>query len=135
MKQTLLTILCLLVALIILQNSAFAQSSVTFRVDIENYIKEGKFDPETDRVELFGDIMPLRNTRAVVMEPEDEEGSYIYTATVQFRSFDEGKTLNFRYRLVTERRIYNEDDILPRSLTIRAGVMNLGADWFNLMAF
>ncbi|TVQ10961.1 MAG: hypothetical protein EA364_11505 [Balneolaceae bacterium] len=130
MKTVLISLIMLSCAGLI--SKAVAQT-VKFSINIENQVKDGTFDPENDKVEIFGNIIPLRNSQALIMEPE-EENSYIYVLEVEFKSFDVGQTLEYRFRLNTKRRMITEDNVLPRSLIIRSGKVVLGAD-FNFMWF
>lgn len=110
----------------------FAQSDVTFQVDIMHLIDGHEFDPEEDRVELIGNRHPLSATRALKMERDEEEPT-LFKLTVTFPMSMENSQLEYQFRAMINNRYRNED--IPRSLRITSDDQTLDSLYFNSYAW
>lgn len=101
----------------------WAQSKITFQVDMQDQITSGAFIPGSSTVAISGDQLPFSKTRRIKLKDTAPRDS-IYTATVQFPSLTNGRELTYQYLIkkdytpVKERnsrsyRITSENEVLP----------------------
>lgn len=113
-------------------NSLYAQTNVTFKVNIQYLTEDQSFDPERDQVELIGNRHPLSATRPLEML-QDEDDPDLFSVEVTFPSDMVNVQLEYQYRVQLNHRYHNED--LPRSLRIPSGDQTLDALHFNSYAW
>lgn len=113
-------------------NSLYAQTNITFKVNIQHLTEDQPFDPERDRVELIGNRHPLSATRPIEMI-QDEDNPDLFSVEVTFPSDMVNLQLEYQFRVQLNHRYYNED--LPRSLRLPSGDHTLETLHFNSYAW
>lgn len=117
---SLLTSVSLLSVFFLLPGPAAGQTRVTFRLDVSQEIARHFFRPDSDSVELFGNIQPLSMKQSLQMEPVDKAKTS-YTVTVQFPAANGGQVLTFRYALRLNGVLQPEQNSPPRQIMINSG--------------
>ena len=110
----------------------YAQSDVTFQVDITDLLGNDEFNPDEDKVELIGNKHPLSALRPLEMK-QDEDEPTLFKLTVSFPMSMENSQLGYQFRALIDNRYRNED--IPRSLRITADDTTLDALYFNSYAW
>lgn len=113
-------------------NQLFAQSKVTFQVNLTHLLEGHEFDPDQDRVELIGNRHPLSATQPLEMN-RDEENPNLFTLTVTFPMSMESSQLEYQFRAMINNRYQNED--IPRSVRISSENRTLDSLYFNSYAW
>ena len=132
MKQTII-LLVMGIGLTLLNSAyAYAQSDVTFQVDITDLLDNSEFNPDEDKVELIGNKHPLSALRPLEMK-QDEDKPTFFKLTVSFPMSMENSRLEYQFRALIDNRYRNED--IPRSLRISADDTTLDALYFNSYAW
>ena len=111
---------------------AYAQSDVTFQVDITDLLGDNELNADEDKVELIGNKHPLSALRPLEMK-QDEDKPTLFKLTVSFPMSMENTQLEYQFRALIENRYRNED--IPRSLRITADDTTLDALYFNSYAW
>lgn len=132
MKKIFLVILFGLGAALLSSDKVYAQSDVTFQVDVTHLLDGHEFDPEKDRVELIGNQHPLSATRPLEMKRDEEEPT-LFKLTVTFPMSMENSQLEYQFRAMIDNRYRNED--IPRSLRITSDNQTLDSLYFNSYAW
>jgi|GEM_PF-4553093 len=96
------------------------QTTVTFRLDLTQEIARHFFRPDSDTVELFGNLPPLSTKQGLPMQPAGHSQA-AYTVTVQFPAVSAGKVLTFRYALRLNGVVLPEQNAPPRQIVINSG--------------
>jgi len=71
--------------------------AVRFEVDMTSQIRIGAFVPKTDSVGVRGAIRPLSWSRSIPMKDLDADG--IYSAEIRFGDWDEGRVLDYKFKI------------------------------------
>ena len=110
--------------------SVFAQSKVTFKVNLKPLLKDSTVVPKRDDIYLKGNVFPLSSTKKVYMEDTAPVDS-IYQVTVDFPYSAMGKQLDYNFF------IYNPDkdklikEHRSRQLKLQKGDRELKAIYFD----
>ncbi|REL24801.1 hypothetical protein DYD21_16705 [Rhodohalobacter sp. SW132] len=112
--------------------SLYAQSEITFQVDITHLLDGSEFDENRDRVELIGNRSPLSAIQPQQMKP-DENNPNLFKVSVTFPGSLSGNTLEYQFRVMLNNRYRNED--IPRSTRIPSGNQTLDSIYFNSYAW
>jgi hypothetical protein len=132
MKKSMTCILFLGIAFFLSFSSAYAQSSVTFQVNLKPQMEDSVFVPgRGDVAKISGDIYPLKNG-GVILKDESPKDS-VYVAEVKFSRAYLGKKLNYNFLIETETQTIKES--MPRALGIRSGDLTLDAFYFDSFAW
>lgn len=128
MKTALYYFITAAIIAVLLPVRAFAQSAVTFRVDMREPIKENNFVPSEDNVFIKGNQLPFSSTRMLELEDKAPKDS-IYAASVQFSSIVNGKNLS--YHFLIRRGSKKIDEQNNRSLVLSNEDIRLPVVGFN----
>jgi len=113
---------------------AFAQSKVTFKVNLKPLLKDSTVIPKRDDIYLKGNVFPLSSTKKVYMKDTAPVDS-IYQVTVDFPYSAMGKQLDYNFF------IYNPDkdklmkEHRSRQLKLQEGDQKLKAIYFDSYAW
>lgn len=122
-------VICFLVAFI---NSATAQTTVTFNLNLKPQIQDSLFIPGQDVAEITGNIYPLGLSRPMILKDLAPKDS-IYSIEISFSRTNIGKTLQYNFTLQTERGIISEDK--PRVIQLLREDQDLDAIYLNAFAW
>lgn len=113
-------------------NTARAQATVTFQVNLKPQLEDSVFLPGRDRAEITGNLFPLSHGRTMLLEDTEPVDS-VYSLEVRFPRSATGKKLTFYYMLTIDSETNKES--MPRSLEIRKGAYKLDALYFGSYAW
>lgn len=120
--------LCLLTGI----ESAAAQSSVTFKVNLKPQLEDSVFIPDRDRIYVKGDIFPLTGSRKIYLKDEAPADS-VYETTVNFSASATGRELNYTFFIALPDEVLEEQ--MARRVKIEAEEKELDALYFNSFAW
>ena len=122
-----------LLFIVLFTTDTYAQSKITFNLNLKPQLEDSTFIPQTDIVEIIGDLSPLgrnRRLRLRDLEPVDS----VYTVEIDFPRRFRNSTLTFNYIITTQLNgVFRES--LPRTLALRPGQVELEAFYFNAFAW
>lgn len=125
--------LLFLIFSLLISGSAFAQSKITFNVDMRSELEDSVFVPSRgDVLEIKGDFYPLNNPRGLVMV-DDEPIDSVYSITVNFSSRYRNKSLTYNYFMTVNGQTRTE--VLPRSLQLQGREIDLTPLYFNAFSW
>lgn len=120
----------LFIALFSFSTQVFAQSEITFNLNLKPQLTDSTFVPGRDVVEIVGSIYPLRMSQGLKLKDTAPVDS-IYSVTVDFPRRHTGDRLSYNYVLKTESETMREP--MSRELQLRNGEFNL--DVLNFGSF
>lgn len=132
-KKNLLTATLIAAIALVLSSDVFAQTEVTFRVDLRQLMRDSTFVPGRDVVRVKGNLRPFSRVNTFVMQPEEESDS-VYTVTINFPRRYNGEELIYNYFLQIAYRGNVEED-LPRYLTLTGRKTEVDPLEFNSYPF
>lgn len=106
-----------LTAVLIVPAGAYAQSRITFRIDMRAQMKDSTFIPGSHTVELTGNQIPFSNIRTLPLKDEEPADS-VYVRTVIFPSTTNGALLKYNYIIRDEDRVIQTTERRPRLLPL-----------------
>lgn len=108
-----------------------AQITVTFRLDLSQETAKHFFRPDSDSVELLGDIAPLSMKKGLLIPPSaNSEG--VYSVTMEFPQIANGKILTFKYALRLNGYLQPENDQPARRISLHIGKRLLPVAHFQM---
>lgn len=112
--------------------NVYAQSKVTFNINLKPQLEDSTFIPGRDLVQLVGSIRPINTARPTYLVDSEPVDS-IYSVTVDFSSRYRNQTLtyNFELRVNFERR----KETLPRTLLLSLREIELDPLYFDAFAW
>jgi len=129
-KNTFLTFAIILIT-IGYSDFAYAQSSITFQVNLKPQLEDSVFVPGRDVAKITGNTYPLTG-RGVILEDTSPKDS-IYTVEVKFPGSATGKEISYNFVLNVDEKVINES--MPRSIRLRKGDFKLDALYFDSFAW
>lgn len=129
MKRCLLLLLLMSIGILSGVESAVAQTTVTFNVNLKPQLENGDFIPgRGDKIELTGNIIPLRP--GVYLRMRDQEPiDSVYSVTVPFSRNQQDRSLSYNYVLTIDGETLSEDS--PHRIVLRGRAINLDALYFG----
>lgn len=122
----------LLVLMGIFSVSMYAQSKITFNINLKPQLEDSTFVPGRDNVQLTGSIYPLTSanpTYLIDSEPIDS----IYSVTISFPNRVRNQTLTYNFEMLIDYQKRKES--LPRNLLISLSEVELDALYFDAFAW
>ncbi len=132
MKVPFMISLSVLLLLLGMADIVYAQSKVTFNLNLKPMLEDSTFIPGRDMAEVTGNLYPLgrnRNVRLYDLEPVDS----VYTAEITFPRSVMGRQLEWNFVLTLNQNTRRED--MPRRLGLRSGDVELDPFYFNAFAW
>lgn len=129
-KNRILT-LALLAFILAFAELSYAQSTVTFQVNLKPQLEDSVFIPGRDVVKLTGNTYPLSG-RGISLKDNAPKDS-IYTVEVKFPGSADGKKVSYNYELNANERVIKES--MPRLIQLRQGEFTLDALYFDTFAW
>ncbi|MFO7847695.1 MAG: hypothetical protein R6V27_14105 [Balneolaceae bacterium] len=131
-RRYLLGLTALFLVVIAAPDELYAQTKVTFQVNLTHLLDGKEFNPETDKVELIGNRHPLSSTSPVDMNRDDENPN-LFTRTVDFPAGMTNTRVEYQFRVLHNFRYHNED--IPRTLQVSDENQTLDSLYFNSYAW
>lgn len=129
-KKTLLTFAILLIT-IGYSEYAYAQSSITFQVNLKPQLEDSVFVPGRDIAKITGNTYPLTGKGVILKDTSPKDS--IYTIEVKFPGSATGKEISYNFVLNVGDKVINES--MPRSIRLRQGDFTLDALYFDSFAW
>lgn len=133
MKKLKVHILLLLGCFLLISQTAYSQSEITFAINLGEQIKSGEFSPSNDDVYLTGNQLPFSSTNMIQLNQRPEADS-IYVASVDFPKSVVGKTLKYNFVLNIDGVKHTEERSRVLNISEQDGVRRLDLAYFNSFA-
>lgn len=133
MKKLKVHILLLFGCFLLLSQTAYSQSKITFAINLGEQIKSGEFSPSNNSVYLTGNQLPFSSTNKIKLNQSPEADS-IFVATVEFPQSVVGKTLKYNFVLEINGEQHTEDRSRVLNISDQDGVRRLDLAYFNSFA-
>lgn len=116
--------------------NTFAQSEVTFNVNMLPQLRDSAFVPGRDVLKIVGNIYPIDNNREYILEDLEPIDS-VYSITINFSSRFRGNTLKYNFEMIIneERQPRTLTEVMERTLLLRAADTSLDPLYFNAFAW
>lgn len=126
----------LLFIVLLSSGSIFAQSEVTFNVNMLPHLKDSAFVPGRDQLKIVGNLYPIDLNRVYLLEDTEPVDS-VYSITIDFSTRYRGKTLKYNFEMVIneERQPRVLKEVMERTLLLRPGEVSLDPLYFNAFAW
>ena len=122
----------LILVLFLFSIRSFAQSEITFNVNLKPQLVDSVFIPGRDQLKIVGDLNPINRLTPYYLVDEEPIDS-IYTITIRFSSRFRNQILTYNYEMISNGIKYTE--VLPRSLQLQDREVELDALYFNAFAW
>lgn len=121
----------ILTGILLLSQNSYAQTKITFQVNLKPQLEDSVFIPGRDLVKLKGNQYPLTGKGITLRDSAPKDS--VYTVEVSFPGHASGKKISYNFILETEPKTINES--MPRQLLIRNGEHTLDALYFDSFAW
>lgn len=121
----------ILTGILLLSQNSYAQSKITFQVNLKPQLEDSVFIPGRDQVKLKGNQYPLTGKGITLHDSAPKDS--VYTVEVSFPGHASGKEISYNFILETEPRTITES--MPRELLVRNGEHTLDALYFDSFAW
>ncbi|MEO9887858.1 MAG: hypothetical protein ABJR05_05565 [Balneola sp.] len=109
---------------------SYAQTNVTFNIDMKYALQNGLFNEFTNNIYIKGNISPLSESSAGYIEMTDTAPvDSIYSVVVEFPAIYDGELLE--YNFVIKRLLSTEHEERKREITLSGEVEDLPDIKFN----
>ncbi len=112
--------------------SGFAQTAITFNVNLQPQLEDSTFIPGRDQLKIVGDFYPINTPNPYYLIDEEPIDS-IYTITVRFSSRFRNETLTYNFEMITN--YIRNTEVLPRSIQLQGREVELDPLYFNAFAW
>jgi len=120
------------VLLLVSSSSVFAQTSITFNVNLKPQLEDSTFVPGRDQLKIVGDLYPINTPNPYYLvdaEPIDS----VYSITIRFSSRFRGQTLTYNFEMMSN--FVRMTEVMPRGVQLQGREVELDALYFNAFAW
>ena len=125
-------LLLALVFLVGINVAGFAQSTITFNVNLKPQLEDSTFVPGRDQLKIVGDLYPINTPNPYYLFDEEPIDS-VYSITVRFSSRFRNQMLNYNFEMMTN--YIRNVEVLPRSIQLQSREVELDPIYFNAFAW
>ena len=112
--------------------AGFAQSTITFNVNLKPQLEDSTFVPGRDQLKIVGDLYPINTPNPYYLFDEEPIDS-VYSITVRFSSRFRNQMLNYNFEMMTN--YIRNVEVLPRSIQLQSREVELDPIYFNAFAW
>ncbi len=110
-------VIFLFISFIAFSVTAFAQTKVTFNINLKPMLLDSTFIPGQEFLEVKGDLRPFTRTTTFQMTDETPIDS-VYSVTIEFPSRYNGQILTYNY-VIKSLTKKERNEFLPRTLDLK----------------